>query len=252
MPVALIADVHGNRWALEAVLADVRERAVDAILDLGDSVYGPLDPRDTAELLIAHAIPSVRGNEDRIVLEEPRAGDSETLRYTRGCLKPEQAAWLAALPRTRSWQGELLCFHGTPERDDAYLLEAVGETGVRLKGAFELAAQVHEVREAVVACGHSHVPRTVTVAGGPLIVNPGSVGLPAYADDEPFPHAMEAGSPHARYAILEGTGVGWRVEHVAVPYDWESAATAAEARGRPDWAAWLRIGRAAVPDGGSE
>jgi len=250
--VAVISDVHGNRWALEAVLADVRGRAVDAILDLGDSLYGPLDPGGTAELFIAHGIAGVRGNEDRIVLEEPQPDDSATLRYTRSCLSAEQVAWLAALNRTRQWHGRLLCCHGTPERDDAYLLETLTKGQVLVATSAELAARLGGVRAAVVLCGHSHVPRAVALPGGRLIVNPGSVGLPAYRDDAPVPHAMEAGSPHARFALVERTEGGWRVEHVAVPYDWEAASRAAAANGRADWAEWLVTGRARARSGEAE
>jgi hypothetical protein len=78
-------------------------------------------------------------------------------------------------------------------------------------------------------------------------VNPGSVGLPAYAAALPYPHAMEAGSPHARYAILTTHASGYAVEHVALPYPWDAAAAAARRNGRPDWAAWLETGRAAAP-----
>jgi hypothetical protein len=79
---------------------------------------------------------------------------------------------------------------------------------------------------------------------GMLLVNPGSVGLPAYADESPHPHAMEAGSPHARYAIVTRSGSNWHVEHHAVVYDWNAAAELASRNHRPDWAAWLRTGRA--------
>ncbi|NIU79389.1 MAG: hypothetical protein GWN71_39355, partial [Gammaproteobacteria bacterium] len=84
-----------------------------------------------------------------------------------------------------------------------------------------------DVRQEVVLCGHTHVPRLVALLDGRIAVNPGSVGLPAYDDDAPHPHVMEAGSPHARYAVLvrrEGT---WSVELVALPYDWSAAARAA-------------------------
>jgi diadenosine tetraphosphatase ApaH/serine/threonine PP2A family protein phosphatase len=80
--------------------------------------------------------------------------------------------------------------------------------------------------------------------GGPLVVNPGSVGCPAYADpDGDPPHVSEAGTPHARYAILTLDGsLGARVEMIALPYDHEAAARRAEANGRPDWARALRTG----------
>ena len=78
------------------------------------------------------------------------------------------------------------------------------------------------------------------------MVNPGSVGLPAYTDAEPYPHAMESGSPHARYAILSWSPRGYAVEHVQVPYPWSEAAAAARRNGREDWAGWISTGRAQV------
>jgi hypothetical protein len=54
---------------------------------------------------------------------------------------------------------------------------------------------------------------------------------------------MAAGSPHARYALVERTKGGWHVEMMAVEYDWDAAAILAEQQGRSDWAQALRTGR---------
>ena len=69
--IAVLSDIHGNRWALEAVLADIQHRGVDELMNIGDSLYGPLDPAGTAEILLPLNIPTVRGNEDRIILHPP-------------------------------------------------------------------------------------------------------------------------------------------------------------------------------------
>jgi putative phosphoesterase len=249
--IAVISDVHGNRRALEATFNDIDRRGADLVVDLGDSLYGPLDPTGTAELLMGREMAGVLGNEDRILLDRPAAGEGATLAYTRACLAPGHLDWLAGRAAVAAAFGELLCCHGTPERDDEYLLETVTEAGVRLRTSEELAVRLRDARESVVLCGHSHVPRAVALPGGRLIVNPGSVGLPAYRDDFPLAHAMEAGSPHARFALLERTAAGWRVEHVAVPYDWHAAAQEAADHGRPDWAEWLATGRASVGAGGT-
>jgi len=45
MRFAAIADIHGNYLALEAVLADICTQGIDAIVNLGDMVSGPLDAR---------------------------------------------------------------------------------------------------------------------------------------------------------------------------------------------------------------
>jgi hypothetical protein len=101
----------------------------------------------------------------------------------------------------------------------------------------------------VIASGHTHYPRVVRLTDGRLCVNPGSVGLPAYEEEQPFPHAVESGSPHARYAVIERVNARWHVQHVAVSYDWEAAADLALQHRRPDRAHWLRTGRAKLRGG---
>jgi hypothetical protein len=76
------------------------------------------------------------------------------------------------------------------------------------------------------------------------VLNPGSVGLQALALEEPHPHAISAGSPHARYALLHREDGRWRVETRLVRYPWRDAALAAEAAGRGDWVCALLTGRA--------
>lgn len=46
MRIALVSDIHGNLPALEAVIEDTRRRAVTRIVNLGDSLSGPLLPLD--------------------------------------------------------------------------------------------------------------------------------------------------------------------------------------------------------------
>jgi putative phosphoesterase len=230
---AAIADVHGNRWALEAVLEDIARLGVGDIVNAGDHLFGPLEPAGTADLLISLELPTVAGNQDRELLEAPEL----SLRHRE---------WLASMPARREVADGILMFHGTPEHDDVYLLESV------LPGGSISLATTDEINERLggaapqylLLCGHTHIPRIVAVADH-LIVNPGSVGLQAYADDSPAPHVMETGSYHARYAILERCETGWHVEQRAIDYDFESAARMAERNGRRDWAWRLRTGRAA-------
>jgi hypothetical protein len=93
----------------------------------------------------------------------------------------------------------------------------------------------------VVLCGHSHQQHLIELSHGPLTLNPGSVGCPSYDDPGTDPHVSEAGSPHARYAVLT---IGEQVpaELIAVAYDWRAAAARAEANGRSEWAYGLRTG----------
>lgn len=243
--IAVMSDIHGNRWALEAVLADISRRGIRDMVNLGDSLYGPLDPRGTAQILMELALPTVRGNEDRIILDDPeRHPDSPSLPFVQASLDREHRQWLQELNFTMPAFEDFFLCHGTPETDSDYLLREVLETGCRLLPAAVVARRLQAIAQPIVLCGHDHLPAVLRLADGRHVVNPGSVGLPAYRDGLPFPHAMETGSAHARYSIVTRLQTGPLVEHIAVPYDWQSAAAAATRNGRPDWADFLASGRA--------
>lgn len=238
--LAVLADIHGNSLALDAVLADIDRRGITRIVNLGDAVYGSLDAAGTVDRLRSRGIVSISGNGDRLFGDPPTAPDVQAAVAAMG---PERLRWLTGLPATLVLDGIFLC-HGTPADDTVYLLERVTEQGLGARPLADVAALVAGVAQQVILCGHSHLPRTALLPDGRLVANPGSVGLPAYSDEVPHPHVVENLSPHARYAILSGGAEGWRVEHVAVPYPWSEAAAAARRRGRPDRAAWLETGRA--------
>ena len=136
--------------------------------------------------------------------------------------------------------------HGSPRSDVEYFLETLEEGVVRLATAAEVDTRLSGEPAPLVACGHTHVPRAVRTASGLLIVNPGSVGLPAYDDDHPLPHSsyhrIETGSPDARYAVVEKVDGQWRYEPISVAYEFEPMAALADHNGRPDWAHALRTG----------
>jgi len=238
--VAVLSDIHGNRWALEAVLDDMQRCGISRVVQLGDAVYGPLDPAGTADLLIGLDLPGVAGNQDREIVD-PATAASPALEHVRNALDSQHLQWLGGLPATHVVDGMLMC-HGTPTCDTEYLLWEVDRSGARFRRREDIASMLDGVPLAVVLCGHDHVPRVAGLPDGRLVVNPGSVGLPAYSDDEPHPHVMETGSPHARYAVLREAPDGWTVENRAVPYDWSRAAEVALNNGRVDWALWLRSG----------
>src|SRR6185436_11742027 len=94
MRLAVIADIHGNVAALEAVLADVRARGADGIVNLGDCVSGPLWPRETMDLLESLGMPTVRGNHDRWVADTPREDMYPSDVYAFDRLTPAQRSAL--------------------------------------------------------------------------------------------------------------------------------------------------------------
>lgn len=244
---AVLSDIHANVWALEAVLEDVHRRGLETILNLGDILYGPLQPRATYQLLMREkVVQAVQGNQDREIHEatQREIAASPTLAHVVHELGEDGISWLRLLPRTAELGAEVFLCHGTPESDSRYLLEDVSSGRPLVRAEQEITRELAGVAHPVVLCGHSHIPRLVRMASGQLIVNPGSVGLPAYAGNTPVPHRMETCSPHASYAILRRGEAGWYVSFVRVPYDHEAAARQAAALGRPDWACALRTGRA--------
>lgn len=244
MRIAAISDIHGNLAALDAVLADIDRRGVDLIVNLGDILSGPLDPAGTADRLIALAPPTIRGNHERQLLTLAPAAMGASDAATAPLLTDAHRAWLAALPATLRLAPDVLLCHGTPGSDLDYYLDHVDPAGARAATEDEIDARTGTETAALLLCGHTHVARSHRRRSGQLIVNPGSVGLPAYDDDRPWPHVMESGTPHARYAIAErGVDGHWSADLIAVDYDWEAAARTAEARGRLDWAVALRTGR---------
>jgi predicted phosphodiesterase len=241
MRVAAIADIHGNLPALEAVLADIANTGADMIVDLGDCCSGPLWPKETEELLKACGMPTVRGNHDRILAEMPRALMGLTDAYAFDCLTEAQRERLGALPTTLAVVPGVLAFHATPANDNQYLLESIVGDRMVLASSEDVRTRLDGARAPLILCAHSHQPRVVFTPDGNMIVNPGSVGCPAYIDTD---HASQTGSPHARYAIATETKAGWRADLRAVVYDWERASQQARRVGRPEWAHWLATGYA--------
>lgn len=249
MRVALISDIHGNRWALAAVLEHLGRQRVDAIWNLGDILSGPLEPAATAELLLPLALPTIRGNHERQLLAcaERPGGPSDQLAFER--TEPHHHAWLRGLPSALAPRPDVLLCHGTPRSDLEPLLETIELDGQRPASHAEIEARAGEAPARLIACGHTHVPRLARTRDGRIIVNPGSVGLQAYDSDHPLAppeqpalYYVETGSPHASYAIVDDASPGWEVSFHRVAYDWEAAAACAERNGRPEWAHALRTG----------
>lgn len=249
MRIAAITDIHGNLPALDAVLAEIARENVDAIVNLGDILSGPLWPAETADRLMPLKLPTLAGNHERQVLTQALSHMSVTDHHTAVRLSDAHRRWLASLPPVIAFNDEVFLCHGTPTSDLQYFLETVvpgegehGSPGVRAATVAEIRQRLGNVHHPLVLCGHTHMPRIASL-GGTLIVNPGSVGLPAFDDDHVHFHRIETGSPHARWALVARGAAGWSAQLRATTYDWEAAARQAEGHGRGDWADALRTGR---------
>ncbi len=242
MRLAIIADVHGNLPALEAVLADVERRGVDRIVNLGDCASGPLWPRETCERLITTGITSIRGNHDRWVASLRRDDMGVSDRYAFDELAGCQREWLGQLAPTIEIDTDIIAFHATPDDDNRYLLEDIEQGRLVAARPETVARRLGSAGATIVLCGHSHQQHMMQLPGGPLVINPGSVGCPAYEDPEGTPHVFEAGSPHARYALTTTGDAGLIVDLIAIEYDHMAAVKRARANDRPEWAHGLERG----------
>jgi predicted phosphodiesterase len=248
--VALIADVHANLPALQAVLAHVDTRRADVVYHLGDLVgYAPW-PNETVALIEQRRIVGVSGNYDSTVAtdyqhcgckyEDPQQEALSHVSYawTREQVTPATKAFLGALPfrlDVRPFGGHapgprLVLVHGTPtlntlywtaDRSDAFCTQMAALAGM---GPGDL-----------IAFGHTHIPWHRTV-NGIHFINAGSVGRP------------KDGDPRASYAELTFNadgGVGIEVHRVT--YDVIAAARGIRESTLPDaFAAFLELGGTAV------
>ncbi|WFU07846.1 metallophosphoesterase family protein [Rhizobium sp. CB3090] len=243
MRFAAIADVHGNHLALEAVLADIRKQGITDIVNLGDCFSGPLTAGKTADILLALDAVTVRGNHDRYLIEQM----PEQMHASDGAAHAELAErhldWLRTLPFSAVYRDEAYLCHATPAADYIYWLESVSADGhIHQKPLKEIEALAAGIDFPLILCGHTHIPRLVRLSDGRLIVNPGSVGCPAYDDDLPHYHKVEAGHPFASYAILEKVEGVWLPIFRQVAYDHMAMAKLAAQNGRMEWASGLATG----------
>jgi len=242
MRIAFVTDIHGNLPALEALVHDIGRRGVARVVNLGDSLSGPLLPRETARYLMGQDWDQLAGNHERQILSSGAAGSGAADTYARSTLTRAELDWIASLTPMARIDADVYVCHGTPASDIEHLLESIDRNGRRAASRDEVAARCASVDAGLIVCGHSHVPRMLRLANGQLVVNPGSVGLQAFDDDLPYPYTVENHSPDARYAIAEEVDGRWIATLVAVPYDFEPMAKLADGRGRPEWACALRTG----------
>jgi len=189
MRTALIANIHGNRFALEHVLQDIDAEAVDQIVCLGDcAVLGP-DPHGALMLIREHAAVTVMGNVDGWIRDAtsnqpPRSSSSPLFNtitaWTYTQLTDQDRTWIANLPPTATVDlGEgrtLAAFHGSP-RSYNHVIDAISD-------ADQIAEMTSSFSADIFSGGHTHVPLLRHLPNG-LLINPGSVGLPGTGPGTP-------------------------------------------------------------------
>lgn len=216
MKVALLADIHGNADALEAVLAAAGRRGAERLLCAGDFVGYYYEPARCFDLLDGWHVDAVRGNHENMLREleqDQVSAASFTARFGSGLvtagheLCAARRDHLRQLPASRTLTiagRDILLCHGSPWDTDEYVYP---ESGV------DVLARCAESGADFVVMGHSHCQLAHRV-GGTLLVNPGSVGQP------------RRGTGDAEWALLDLESGA--CELLLEPYD--RAAVAARAR----------------------
>lgn len=180
MRIALLGDIHGNSFALAAVLDAARAARVEKLLITGDFVGYYFWSREVMDMLGDWDIAAVRGNhEDMLVealgapavLEKINAAYGSGLKVAIETLTLVQLDWLCQLPHPRSFKFDgrsLLLCHGSPWDVNQYVYPDAKN---------DLLESCAEPSYDWVVMGHTHYP-TVERVGKTVLVNPGSVGQP--------------------------------------------------------------------------
>lgn len=247
MKVGVIADVHGNSVALDAVLVDVAQENVDLAVCLGDLAANGPDPTGAIDRIAELSCPVAVGNTDIDLIEMPdwwhdpaAVGAPESARHvaeiSRWCaeqLDDHHKEFLAGLPLTIETSlgdaGSLLGFHGSPKSATDIITSTTA--------ADELDAMFSGFDQAILAGGHTHVAM-IRRHRGQTIVNPGSVGLPFAG----YGFVGEvAVLNHAAYALVTVIGQEIDIELRQIPVDPSRLTTQVAASGMPHSQWWLSL-----------
>jgi len=221
MRIAVISDIHGNRFALDQALDDIQKQTFDQIVCLGDAIQGGPQPKETVERLREMNCPIVMGNADAWLLTGVETGEPlsperlEELEVVRQWsltkLNDDHRAFISSFQSTITisldQNLDLLCFHGSPTSfDDVILPEAPIEVFQKFLGAY---------MDKILCGGHTHAQQ-IRRTGELFFFNPGSVGVV-------YSHHSSTGKiktdAWAEYAILTVRAGQTSLEFRRVPYD---------------------------------
>jgi predicted phosphodiesterase len=224
MRVAILADIHGNLPACEAVLEDIARSTPDAIVAAGDLALRGAHPKETVQLLLDRCQVLLLGNTDAYIAGTYLSGayrdkshwKTDLLEWTRDQLGPELSAKLGQLPFSvryspRRGQDLFVC-HANPKNLEDSLEPTMGEAALR--------GFLGQLDAAAVAFGHLHFPYRRRV-GRMMIADVASAGLPRDGDLRPA------------YGLFTYTPRGWRVQIRRVRYPVRKAVQALHGRKVP-------------------
>ncbi len=234
MRIAILADIHANLEAFDAVSADLAPRGLDAVVCLGDLIgYGP-DPEEVVRRVMGLGYRVVMGNHEA-ALTNPKARGwlnfqaRENNIRTEGMLSKESLAFCAGLPLSLSLAGGHFV-HGFPP--DSVLTYLYNVSDERINRLFtEEACRLYFV-------GHTHDLTLISRTSAGLSRNLLPLGLSRLQREQPaIINAGSVGQPRdfdrrAKYLLWDSEQ--WTVEVVAVPYTVATTIAKIRALGLPD------------------
>lgn len=246
MLLGLFADIHANRPAFTACLANARERGIERVVLLGDYVGYGADPDwtvSTVRELVADGAVAVLGNHDAAIGNpkvQMNAEAEAAIEWTRGQLDSAQRKFLADLPM-RHEEHSLLFVHSEATRPESWIY--VTDTSIASRSMQAVSAHV-------TFCGHVHKPAlySLSVTGKMTTFVP-TTDVPVHLLPGRQWHAVlgsvgqpRDGNPAAAYALYDT--VKHELTYCRVPYDVAEAARRIRDNGLPLWLAdRLLVGR---------
>ena len=221
MKLLVIADIHANLPALEAVLQ--RHADADKIVCAGDLVHYGLFPHETIETLRRHNVQCVCGNHDLEMLRRASEGASAQepgfVRYTLERLTADDLAYLASLPRTINFvsDGVHYCLrhaYHAEELHDRFLLSVLEHDAIRaFDSRWERFAEAPDAEKKCFLLGNSHVPSIFHVAEDRFVYNAGSIAYRLGRDQTDYAPAccllIEDGVPRILHCDWDNTQSMW-------------------------------------------
>jgi predicted phosphodiesterase len=236
MRVGFISDIHGNRFALEPVLADLERQNVDRLVCLGDICFGP-QAHECLERVRGLGCPIVLGNWDAWSTEgfPPPDDPVGVMLYEIGewwaeQLTEDDRAFVKTFVPTLDLpigDGRVMhCYHGSPRSFSDWVFSSTPDD--------DLEPMFGGVDAAILVGGHTHL-QMVRRYGPQLIINPGSVGQPF---SQWWPKTVRV-APWAEYGVIDANE-GWlQIDLRRVPIDVEGLLHFCRESGMPHAQWWV-------------
>ena len=241
--VAILSDIHGNLVGLEAIVSDLKTRKVEEVVCLGDVAASGPQPSEVVERLQKLGWPCVMGNTDETLAknipeklgkmsEREKRRLKELDEWTRNQLRKTHRDYVSTFkptilfnPRNDPNFPRLVCYHGSPRSNQEGIFATTPDD--RLTKYFA------DQKSGIFAGGHTHTQMFRRFRNS-VVINPGSVGLPA---EKHVPGIL--GLTHAEYALLSLSRRSFTLELLSIRYPFGDLEKAVRNSDLPNPNKWL-------------